>query len=85
MIGVLQAHSGRLPVPLGLPTHKPRDRCSSLRFQTDYFRTMKRHFIQQQPITIPLRAEGAVEFEMPAGPRAATSSHIHKQLNVARL
>jgi len=46
---------------------------------------MKRHFIQQQPITIPLRAEGAVEFEMPAGPRAATSSHIHKQLNVARL
>jgi hypothetical protein len=74
VIGVLHAHSGRVPTPLGLPTHMPRDRCSCLRFQTDYFRTIICHVIQQQIITIPLWAEGAVEFEMPTGPRAMTSS-----------
>jgi hypothetical protein len=41
----------------------------------DYFRTRTCHFIQQQSITTSLGAEGAVEVEMPIGPRATTSSH----------
>jgi hypothetical protein len=36
VIGVWQAHGGRVRTPLGLPTHKPRDRWSCLWFQTDY-------------------------------------------------
>jgi hypothetical protein len=35
----------------------------------------KSFFFQQQPITVPQRAEGAVKVEMPTGPRATTSSH----------
>ena len=38
-------------------------------------RTRTCHFIQQQLITILLRAEGTVEVEMPTGPGATTSTH----------